>query len=94
MDTGSYMANQMGDLIESGLHQMDIFINDLHIRISEYIKKYNFTWKSETIFDEYINKYTKGYYVSHTCKQIIEEFEDDLYKATGCKSKLILTKNK
>jgi len=76
------MANQMDSLIEGGLHQMDEFINDLNDRIELFIKENNYDWTVEKIVTEYREKYSKGYYVSFTCKNVIENFKDDLYRAT------------
>ena len=48
-------------------------------KIKRYINKNNYTWTVESLLSEYIEKYLKGYYVSHTCKDCIEnckaEFE-------------------
>jgi len=82
MDTGNYMANQMDSLIESGLHQMDEFINDLENRIELFIKENKYDCTIEEIVKEYREKYSKGYYVSFTCKNVIEFFKDDLARAT------------
>jgi len=90
MDTGNYMANQMDNLIESGLHQMDEFINDLDNRIELFIKENNYDLTVQEIVTEYIEKYTKGFYVSFTCKDVIENFKDDLYRATGVSYKMEL----
>ena len=77
------MANQMDSLIESGLYQMDEFINDLDCRIEKFIKDNGYTWKVEDIVKEYREKYTQGFYVSFTCKKVIENFKEDLAKSTG-----------
>ena len=87
MDSGNYMANQMDCLIESGLHQMDEFINDLNNRIDKYIKDSRYSWTVEEIVKEYREKYTQGIYVSFTGRDIIENFEEDLVKATGLSRK-------
>lgn len=83
MDTGSYMANQIDCLIENGLHQMDEFMEDLSNRINKYIKDSRYSWTVEEIIEEYREKYTQGFYVSFTGRDIIENFEEDLIKATG-----------
>lgn len=83
MDTGNYMQNQMDDLITNGLNQMDEFISDLDNRIEAFIKENGYTWTIEDIVTEYREKYSKGIYVSYTCKKVIENFKDDLKKATG-----------
>ena len=83
MDTGNYMANKMDSLIESGLYQMDEFITDLDNRIEKFIKENGYTWAVEQIVKEYREKYTQGFYVSFTCKKVIENFKEDLAKATG-----------
>lgn len=83
MDTGNYMANQMDSLIENGLYQMDEFINDLNNRIEQFIKENRYTCTVETIVKDYIENYTKSKYVSFTCNKVIENFKEDLAKATG-----------
>lgn len=83
MDTGSYMQNQMDDLITNGLHQMDEFITDLDNRIESFIKENSYTWTVQDIVTEYREKYSQGFYVSFTCKKVIEHFKEDLKKATG-----------
>ena len=83
MDTGNYMANQMDSLIQNGMQEMDDFINDLNSRIELFINQNNYTWTVEEIVTEYIKKYSKGIYVSFTCKNVIETFKDDLFKSTG-----------
>jgi hypothetical protein len=83
MDTGSYMQNQMDDLITNGLHQMDAFIEDLDNRIEEFIKENGYDWTVKDIVTEYREKYSKGCYVSYTCKKVIEHFKEDLKKSTG-----------
>lgn len=83
MDTGSYMANQRSDLIKSGLREMDAFIDDMYARIESFIKENGYDWEVEEIVKAYIEDYTKGFYVSHTCKKVIEHFKEDLVKATG-----------
>lgn len=83
MDTGNYMANQMDSLIENGLHQMDEFITDLDNRIEKFIKENGYTLTVEQIVKEYRERYTQGFYVSFTCKKVIENFKEDLAKATG-----------
>lgn len=83
MDTGNYMANQMDSLIENGLHKMDEFLTDLENRIETFIKENKYDWTIEEIVKEYREKYSKGYYVSFTCKNIIENFKDDLARSTG-----------
>lgn len=87
MDTGNYMQNQMGNLIESGLQQYDKFCKDVDIRIEKFIKERGYTWTHEEIIQQYIEMYSKGYYVSHTCRLVIENFKEDLEKVTGIKSK-------
>jgi len=83
MDTGNYMANQMDSLIENGSHQMDEFINDLYNRIEKFIKENGYTWTVEEIVKEYRERYTQEFYVSFTCKKVIENFEEDLAKSIG-----------
>jgi hypothetical protein len=85
MDTGNYMANQMDDLIQNGIIQMDQFINDLDNRIGEFIKENNYSWTTQEIVKQYREKYSQGYYVSSTCKKVIEQFKEDLAKSTGIK---------
>lgn len=46
--------------------------------ISNFIKDNNYDWTFEEILIEYKEKYTKGFYVSFTCKKIIEKFKDEL----------------
>lgn len=83
MDTGNYMANKMDSLIENGLHQMDEFVNDLDNNIEKFIKENGYTWTVEQIVKEYREKYMQGFYVSSTCKKVIENFKEDLAKSTG-----------
>jgi len=83
MDTGSYMANQMDNLIESGLREMDAFIDDMYIRIESFIKENGYDWKSEQIVKAYTEDYSKGHYVCYSLKKVIENFKEDLSKATG-----------
>jgi len=75
------MANQMDSLIENGSHQMDEFINDLYNRIEKFIKENGYTWTVEEIVKEYRERYTQEFYVSFTCKKVIENFEEDLAKS-------------
>lgn len=83
MDTGNYMQDQMDDLITNGLHQMDAFIEDLDNRIEAFIKENGYTFNVGYIVTKYREDYSKGYYVSHTCKKVIEHFKEDLKKSTG-----------
>lgn len=83
MDTGNYMANQMDNLITNGIHQYEAFIEDLDNRIEAFIKENGYTWTVQDIVTEYREKYSKGFYVSYTCKKVIEHFKDDLKKSTG-----------
>lgn len=85
MDTGNYMANQMNNQIEVGLLQYDEFVKDLNVRIEKFIKERGYTWTPEEIVQQYVEMYSKGYYVSHTCKWVIEKFKEDLEKVTGIK---------
>jgi hypothetical protein len=89
MDTGNYMANKMDSLIENGLHQMDEFIYDLDNRIEAFIKENKYDYTIDEVVKEYIDKYSKGFYVSFTCKNIIDNFKDDLARSTGvsCENK-------
>jgi len=80
MDTGSYMANQMDDLITAGLHQRDLFEEELHADMELYISEKCYTWSTDAIVKNYIEKYSKGFYVSHTCKDVIIKFQDRLKK--------------
>jgi hypothetical protein len=83
MDTGAYMQNQMDDQIEASKYYHEEFCNNLESNISNFIKENNYTWTVDEIIKEYTEKYTKGFYVSFTCKKIIEKFKDDLKKSTG-----------
>lgn len=78
MDTGSYMANQMDDQIEASQHQYEEFCEKTEKEITEFIKECGYTFDSEHIFTEYSTKYSKGYYVSHTTKIVIKQFEEKL----------------
>ena len=77
------MQNQMDDLITNGLHQMDEFITDLDNRIWAFIEQNDYDFTVSEIVNQYREKYSKGYYVSYTCKKVIEHFKEDLKKATG-----------
>jgi len=83
MDTGNYMAGQMDDLISNGINQYEAFIQDLDNRIEVFIKEHGYTWSVDDIVTEYRDKYSKGFYVSFTCRKVIEHFKDDLKKSTG-----------
>lgn len=78
-----YMQNQMDNLIEASQHQYEEFVKNTDEAISDYIKEKGYTWTVEDIYKEYIEKYCKGDYISHTAKKIIEKFKDDLVKVTG-----------
>ncbi len=80
MDTGSYMANQIDNLISAGLHQRDEFEDLLWNDMATYIKECGYTWKVQDIIDEYREKYTKGFYTSFSAKQVIKHFEERLKK--------------
>jgi conjugal transfer/entry exclusion protein len=83
MDTGAYMQNQMDNLITAGMLQFDEFCLDLDSRIAEYIKQQKYTWTVGEIIKQYREKYCNNYYVSSTCKDVIEKFSKDLEIATG-----------
>lgn len=83
MDTGNYMAGQMDDLISNDINQYEAFIQDLDNRIEVFIKEHGYTWSVDDIVTEYRDKYSKGFYVSFTCRKVIEHFKDDLKKSTG-----------
>ena len=51
---------------------------ELEKEIQEYCKKQGYTWKAKEIIEEYQKKYSKGFYVSHTCKEVIEHFKSKL----------------
>lgn len=76
MDTGSYMANQMDDLITAGIMQHEQNCKELYDDIETYIKECGYTWTVDDIIKEYREKYKAGYYVSYTCKEIIEKFKE------------------
>jgi hypothetical protein len=78
MDTGSYMANQMDDLITAGIMRHEQECEELAEQIETYIKECGYTWKVDDILKEYREKYKQGYYVSYTCKEIIKKFEERL----------------
>lgn len=80
MDTGSYMANQMDDLISNSQLQYEKFCEELEKDISAFITKNGYDWTAEEIFKQYREKYSKGYYVSYTCKIVIDEFKERLNK--------------
>lgn len=78
MDTGSYMANQMDNQIEASQHHYEEFCNELETEITKFIQECGYTWTAIDIFTEYRERYSKGFYVSHTCKIVIKKFEDKL----------------
>jgi hypothetical protein len=45
-------------------------------KINAYCKQQGYDWTFEEILDKYINYYSKGLYVSHTCKHICMRFEE------------------
>lgn len=47
--------------------------------IENYIKKCNYTWRVERIFDEYL-KYLKGEYISYTANDVIQNCHRSLEK--------------
>lgn len=53
--------------------------------IQEYIDKCKYTWSVESLLYEYKTKYLKGYYVSFTCKDCIENCKEEfeILKAGG-----------
>jgi len=77
------MENQMDNLITASQIEYEAFIAELDVKIIDFINENNYTWSLEDIYKEFIEKYSKGFYVSYTCKKVIENFKDDLVKATG-----------
>ena len=77
MDTGSYMQNQMDNLIESGIKWHEQESEKLFIDIKNYIDKCKYTWTVDAIIEEY-QKYKNNFYISHTCLEIVNKFEDRL----------------
>lgn len=57
---------------------MDFQKEELKKEISAFIEENGYTWTVEEILSEYHEKYSKGIYVSHTCKLIIKKFESEL----------------
>ena len=55
-----------------------LFVEILKQDIEDYIKKCDYTWTFEEIKTEYSEKYKSGWYVSHTCKDVINKFENRL----------------
>lgn len=76
----SYMENQMDNLIEASQHQYEEFCQKTHAEIQAFISEKGYTWTVESIIKEYREKYSKGIYVSHTAKIIIEKFKQQLSK--------------
>lgn len=83
MDTGSYMANQMDNLIEASQHEYNKYFDNLENEINDFLKESKYSWTAEEIFTEYREKYSKGFYVSHTCKVVIKKFEEKLKLVYG-----------
>lgn len=83
----SYMENKMDNLIESGIHAYEEYCRVLDLDIENYIKEKGYTWTVENILSEYLNKYCKGDYISHTAKDVIIKFKERLEKSTGRCSK-------
>lgn len=52
----------------------------LYKSIEEYIKECNYTWDVDEIVTEYLEKFSHGWYVSHTCKNVINKFKSELEK--------------
>ncbi len=74
------MANKMDDLITAGLMQRDEFEEIMCKDMEAFIKKSGYTWTVQNIINHYREDYSKGNYVSHTCKIVILKFEDRLKK--------------
>ena len=65
------------------LADVDMMNNVKHHKVNLTFdsKIYNpLDWKHYEIILEYLTKYRKGFYVSHTCRKVILEFEDRLKK--------------
>ena len=52
--------------------------DELRNEMEAYIKECGYTWTVDSIIYEYRQKYSKGFYVSYTCNEIIKKFEDRL----------------
>ena len=79
MDTGAYMAGQMDNLIEAGLQQMEHEYEELTERIETYLKECRYTWDVKSIIEQY-QKRVRGEYISHTAKDVVTKFENELHK--------------
>jgi hypothetical protein len=79
MDTGEYMAGQMDNLIEAGLQQMEHEFEELTEKIDAYIKECRYTWTVKSIIEQY-QKRVRGEYISHTAKEVVLKFENELHK--------------
>jgi hypothetical protein len=79
MDTGEYMAGQMDRLIEASQYQMEQEYDEMCECIDVYIKECNYTWTVEKIIEQY-HKRMRGEYISHTAKDVVIKFENELNK--------------
>lgn len=77
MDTGSYMANQMDDLITSGFILQEQMFDELYLDIENYIQERHFTFNVQYVFDKFRAK-RKGEYTSWSVNQVIQKFYDRL----------------
>jgi len=62
----------------NGMAQIQAYENP-YDNIKAYIKKCQLTWTVEGIFEEY-KKHKKGFYISHTAKEIVDKFRPELEK--------------
>jgi hypothetical protein len=53
-------------------------ISQIIKEIEGYISECEYTWKFPDIYNHYRNDWRQGFYVSHTCKDIILKFEKEL----------------
>ena len=77
------MANKMDELIESGLRQMEEYLDKTAEMINAYSNECGYTWTAIRIFEEYSKSYRNKKYVSHTCLDVILKFKDRLIKLYG-----------
>jgi hypothetical protein len=64
-------------------------MNEYYKNIKNFIENNYYTYTVDRVIEEYQNKYLKGYYVSHTMKNCIENLKNDINEALKVKSEII-----